>query len=83
MNTTAARGVKSPLHHDPEALSWALSKSGMTQRDFAVAVDRSPGLVSEILRGTRNAPPTLLARMAEVLNCPVVTLEAKRHEEVA
>jgi transcriptional regulator with XRE-family HTH domain len=70
----------SPLNHDPDALAWALKKSGLTQREFARQIDRSESLVSEILGGTRNASPAVMQKMAEVLNCPVVVLEAKRHE---
>ena len=80
---TATRGIKSPLNHDPEALAWALSKSGLTQSAFAAQLGKSPSLVSEILKGTRNATPSLMADMAQVLNCPIVVLEAKRAEAVA
>lgn len=76
--TPTLRGIKKPLHHDPEALAWALSKSGMTQRDFADELGKSRSLINEILKGTRNAGPALLIDMARVLNCPVVVLEAKR-----
>lgn len=69
----------SPLHHDPESLRWALDKSGMTQTQFAAALGKSAGLVSEMLKGTRNVTPQLLPEMARVLNCPVVALEAKRY----
>ena len=66
-----------PLNHSPEALKYALKQSGMTQRDLADAVKISRGLLSEILGGTRNAKQELLVKMAHVLNCPVVILEAK------
>jgi transcriptional regulator with XRE-family HTH domain len=69
---------KSPLGHDPEALAWALKKSGLTQVAFAEQIGKSAGLVSEILKGTRNATPALLLEMAKALNCPIVVLEAKR-----
>ena len=79
MTTQIPRGHrKSPLDHDPEALVWALKKSGLTQAAFAEQIGKSAGLVSEILRGTRNATPALLQNMARVLNCPLVVLEAKR-----
>ena len=79
---TATRGIKSPLNHSPEAVAYALSKSGLTQSAFAAQLGKSRSLVSEILKGTRNATPSLLADMARVLNCPVVVLEAKRGQDV-
>lgn len=71
----------SPLDHDPEALQWALDKSGMTQRDFAAAIGKSPSLVSEMLKGTRNATPAVIQLMAKALNCPRTVLERKRYEQ--
>lgn len=70
-----------PLDHEPEALRWALDKSGLTQKQFADQLGRSQSYVSEILKGTRNARPALLQQMARVLNCPVVALERKRYAE--
>lgn len=67
-----------PLDHSPDALRYALDKSGLTQAEFASKIGHSGGYVSEILKGTRNANPRLLIQMAKVLNCPVVVLEAKR-----
>lgn len=79
MPTRIPRGHRmSPLDHEPEALRWALKKSGLTQAEFAKKIGKSEGLVSEILRGTRNAKPALLIEIAKVLNCPVVVLERKR-----
>lgn len=75
----------SPLDHDPAALRYALDKSGLSQAQFAAALPhgpsgrpRSQSYISEILKGDRNANPALLREMAQVLNCPVVVLEAKR-----
>ncbi len=67
-----------PLDHEPEALRWALDKSGLTQKEFAAAIGKSPSLVSEMLAGTRNATPQVIREMAKALNCPVVALERKR-----
>jgi transcriptional regulator with XRE-family HTH domain len=69
---------RSPLDHEPEALVYALKQSGLTQKQFAERIGKSEGLVSEILKGTRNATPALIATMASVLNCPRVVLERKR-----
>lgn len=75
---TNSRAPKGPLDHNPEALRYALDKSGYTQRQFAEAIGKSASLVSEILNGTRNAHPALLRTIANVLNCPVAILEARR-----
>lgn len=68
----------SPLDHEPAALRYALDKSGLSQTEFAAKLGKSQSLISEILKGTRNANPRLLMDMARVLNCPVVVLERKR-----
>lgn len=70
---------KSPLDHDADAIAWAIDKDGWASRAaFAKAVGISTSYLSEILGGTRNAPPHLLHKMARVLNCPVSVLERKR-----
>lgn len=66
------------LDHEPEALRYALDQSGLTQKEFAHRLKKSQSLVSEILKGTRNATPALISDMARVLNCPRVVLERKR-----
>lgn len=66
------------LYHSPEALQWALDKSGLKQYELAEAVGKSKGHISDLLSGRRSAPPSLLNQIAEALNCPVVALEAKR-----
>lgn len=77
--TKIPRGHRmSPLDHDPAALVWAFKKSGLTQAAFAEAIGKSASMVSEMFKGTRNATPDTLRRMAKVLNCPVVVLERKR-----
>lgn len=67
-----------PLDHEPEAVAYALKQSGLTQKEFANLIGKSESLVSEILKGTRNATPALITKMAGVLNCPRVILERKR-----
>lgn len=69
---------KSPLNQDPEAVRWAMSRSRMNQRQLATAIKRSESYVSEILGGTRNAPPDVLADIADAFNCPISMLEPKR-----
>lgn len=68
---------KQPLDHDPEALAWARKKDGRTQGDLARAVGISIGHMSEIEKGSRNAPPHLITKLAEALNCPRSVLERK------
>lgn len=72
------KSAKSPLDHDPEAVTYARTKAGLTKTQLAERIGVSLSLISEIEKGTRNATPTNLTRMAEVLNCPVVVLERKR-----
>lgn len=72
-----------PMNHAPEAVAWAIKKSGMTQTQVIEAlaangVTVSKGHLSEILKGTRNCRQPLLEAIAVVLNCPVVVLERKR-----
>lgn len=68
----------SPLNHDPEAVRYAVRKSGLTQLAIAEQLKVSASQVSEWLNGTRNITQPNLVRLAELLNCPVVVLEAKR-----
>lgn len=60
MKSTPRGHRMSPLNHDPEALRWALTKSGYTQAQLAAEVQISRGLMSEIVKGTRNARQPLL-----------------------
>ena len=71
---------RTPLDHDPEAVTWARKAKDWKQADLAEAAGISPGHMSEIEKGTRNAPPPLLRRLAAALNCPVSMLERKRPE---
>lgn len=66
------------LGHEPEAVTWARKKAGLTKRALAGAVGLSEQLIGEIESGWRNATPANLARIAEALNCPLVVLERKR-----
>ena len=68
----------SSLDHEPEGVRYALKQSGLTQKEFARHLGKSESLISEILKGTRNATPAHIAQMACVLNCPRVVLESKR-----
>lgn len=50
----------------------------MTQVALAETLGVTQGYISEIERGTRGAPPELLTRIAEALDCPVDSLERVR-----
>lgn len=84
MATKIPRGHRmTPLNHEPAALEWAIRKSGFSQAQLIDAladagVSVSKGLLSEIVKGTRNCRQPLLEEIAKALNCPVVVLERKR-----
>lgn len=70
--------AKQELDHEPEAVTYARKKAGLTMTDLADRLGVSLSLVSQWESGDRNATPAILPRLAEVLNCPVVVLERKR-----
>jgi transcriptional regulator with XRE-family HTH domain len=65
------------LDHEPEAVTWARKKAGLTKRALAERVGISEQLMGEIESGWRNATPANLAKIAEALSCPRVVLERK------
>lgn len=69
---------KAVLDHEPEAVTWARKKAGLTKTALAKRLGVSLSLISQIESGDRNATPAMLPRLAEALNCPVVVLERKR-----
>lgn len=56
-------------------MTWAREKAGLTKRALAEQVGISEQLIGEIESGWRSATPANLAKIAEVLRCPVVILE--------
>lgn len=68
------------LDHEPEAITWARKKAGLTKRALAERVGISEQLMGEIESGWRNATPPNLLKIAGELNCPVVFLERKRSD---
>jgi transcriptional regulator with XRE-family HTH domain len=70
---------KPVLDHEPEAVTWARKKAGLTKTAVANELGVALSLISQIESGKRNATPAMLLRLAEVFNCPVVVLERKRH----
>ncbi|WP_329180430.1 helix-turn-helix domain-containing protein [Streptomyces sp. NBC_01477] len=68
------------LDHEPEAVTWARKKAGLTKRALAERLGISEQLMGEIESGWRNATPANLAKIAKELNCPRVFLERKHTE---
>lgn len=77
MTTPQRRGTR-VLDHEPEAVTYAREKAGLTKRALAELVGISEQLMGEIESGWRNATPATIAKLAEALNCPRVVLERKR-----
>ncbi len=71
------------LNQEPEAITWAREAKRWTQAALAEAVGISEAHMSMVESGKRNAPPHLLDRFAEVLNCPTSVLERKRDRVAA
>lgn len=81
MNTTAKKPrnpPKSPLDHEPAAVTYAREQAGLTKTQLAQMCGVVVSLISEIEGGTRNATPAMLNKLARALNCPRVVLERKR-----
>ena len=75
--------AKQPLDHEPEAVEYARRKAGLSMTELAQRLDVSLSLISQIESGDRNATPSMLLRLADALNCPVVVLESKRCVQAA
>jgi transcriptional regulator with XRE-family HTH domain len=69
---------KTPLDHEPAAVTYAREQAGLTKTALAQRCDVSLSLISEIEAGTRNATPAMIRKLAAALNCPRVVLERKR-----
>lgn len=72
------RKPKDPLDHDPEAVTWAREQAGLTKTAVAARVGVSLSLISEIEKGTRNATPAMILRLARALNLPPDDLRRRR-----
>jgi len=72
------RGAKTPLDHEPEAVTYAREQAGFTKTELARRLGVALSLISQIESGDRNATPSMLNRLAHELNCPRVVLERKR-----
>jgi transcriptional regulator with XRE-family HTH domain len=71
------RGPKRPLDHKPAAVTRARERLGLTRKQVADALDVSPSLITEIEKGTRNATPAMILRLAPVLRCRPDTLRRR------
>jgi transcriptional regulator with XRE-family HTH domain len=78
MTSTRVRTRPRALDHEPEAITWARKKAGLTKRALAREICISEQLMGEIESGWRNATPANLTKIANALNCPLVSLERKR-----
>ncbi|WUH93888.1 helix-turn-helix transcriptional regulator [Streptomyces sp. NBC_00433] len=75
---TRTRTRPSRLRQEPEAVTWAREKAGLTKRALADKIGISEQLMGEIESGWRSATPANLLKIAAALNCPIVVLERKR-----
>lgn len=75
--------AKSPLDHEPGAVTWARTRAKLTRTQLAAETGVSLSLISEIEKGSRNAQPTLIEAMAEVLGCPAADLKRKPGQAAA
>ncbi|MGC5344094.1 helix-turn-helix domain-containing protein [Streptomyces sp. DT171] len=77
----AARQRRRParLCQEPQAVTYARERAGLTKRALAGLIGISEQLMGEIESGWRNATPANLAKIADALNCPIVVLERKRY----
>lgn len=80
-NTLQRSAPKTPLDHDPEAITSARVEAGLSKRQLARKIKRSESLIGEIERGTRNCTPANLKAIAEALGCPVSRLRRKPGDE--
>jgi transcriptional regulator with XRE-family HTH domain len=74
-----SRTKPSRLRQEPEAVTWAREKAGLTKRALADQIGISEQLMGEIESGWRGATAANLVKIAEALNCPIVVLERKRY----
>lgn len=73
-----SRRPRRPLHQEPAAVRQAREARKMTQAALAKRARVSPGYMSEIESGQRNAPPKTLGRIAAALKIDVAMLERRR-----
>lgn len=67
-----------PLNHEPEAVTFARDKAGLSQAQLAEMCGWSFQLQCDIEAGRRNADGEKLLAIAEATNTPVVFMERRR-----
>lgn len=74
------RRAGSPFNHDPEAVTYAREKAGLTQGQLADLCGWSFQLQCDIeaVPARRNADDEKLTKIAQHTNCPKVFMERKR-----
>lgn len=71
------RGPKRPLNHKPAEVRRARERLGLTRKQVADVLHVSPSLITEIEKGTRNATPAMILRLAPVLRVKPDTLRRR------
>jgi transcriptional regulator with XRE-family HTH domain len=71
------------LRHSPEALRWVRRQRGWAKAELAHASGLSLSTIRGLENGSRSTGPVTLAKLAEVLGCPQVVLEAGQINAVA
>lgn len=72
------RSPKSPLDHKPAAVRRARERLGYTRTELAGLVHVSVSLICEIEKGSRNATPAMILKLARELHCSPDSLRRRR-----
>jgi transcriptional regulator with XRE-family HTH domain len=75
---TERRKPRSPLDHKPDEVRKARERTGLTRTEVARQLGVSLSLISEIEKGTRNATPAMILRLADALDCEPDSLRRRR-----
>ena len=82
MTNRRTRTRPTRLRQEPQAVTWAREKAGLTKRALAAQIGISEQLMGEMESGWRSATPVNLRKIAAALNCPIVVLERKRPDSL-
>ena len=66
---------KYPLRHNPQAVTYVRGQAGLSKTQLAQLCGVGVSLISELEKGTRNATPEILNKLAVVLGCPRTLLQ--------
>lgn len=75
LRTQPSRWVAESVDHDPAKITQARRTAGLTKRETARRIGVAESLICEIEKGTRNATPPNLKKLAELFDCPVESLQ--------